>query len=94
MGPGITRTSKLLISYLVLSNLSTMVFMGFYIFFLQANGLSYTEMTIVFAANFLALALFDLPTGNLADRYGRKRSIVVGTFIFAVGLLIYALTSS
>lgn len=94
MALDITRTSKLLIAYLLVSNLSTMVFMGFYIFFLQANGLSYLEMTIVFAANFLALALFDLPTGNLADKYGRKRSIVIGTLIFAVGLLIYALTSS
>jgi MFS family permease len=90
----ITRTSKLLVIYLLVSNLSTMVFMGFYIFFLQANGLSYLEMTIVFAANFLALALFDLPTGNLADKFGRKKSIVVGTFIFALGLLVYALTSS
>ena len=94
MALDITRTSKLFVAYLLISNLSTMVFMGFYIFFLQANGLSYLEMTIVFAANFLALALFDLPTGNLADKYGRKRSIVVGTMIFALGLLVYALTSS
>ena len=94
MSLGITRTSRLLIAYMLMVNLSTMVFMGFYIFFLQANGLSYMEMTIVFAANFLALALFDLPTGNLADKYGRKRSILIGTVIFAIGLLVYALTSS
>jgi MFS family permease len=94
MAPGLTRTSKQLITYLVLSELSTYVFMGIYIFYLQANGLSYLEMTLVFAANFLTLALCDLPTGNLADKHGRKRSIVAGTLIFAYGLFIYALTSS
>ena len=45
-------------------------------------------------AYLLAAALFLLPFGNLADRYGRKRLFITGVILFMVASLITALSSN
>jgi len=90
----LSRTSKEYIAYMATLNLGFFVFQSYYILYLRVNGLSYTDITFIFAANFVALALLNFVSGNFADRHGRKKAIVIGGAINVVGFLIYGLSSS
>lgn len=90
----LSRTSKEYIAFSAVLNLGFFVFQSYYILYLRVNGLSYTDITLIFAANFIALALLCFVSGGLADRYGRKRAIVIGGVITVIGFLVYGLSSS
>lgn len=48
-------------------------------------GLSMREILEVQAIFGIAVALFEVPTGYVADMWGRRASLIVGTFISGVG---------
>ena len=60
-----------------------------YVAHMSEKGLTSFQVGQVLAAASLALSLFDYPTGNLADKFGRKRAIVFGFAIWAIGLLAF-----
>lgn len=45
-------------------------------------------LAVIFEASVL---IFEIPTGLLADRFGRKQSVVLGYFLFALSGLIFVL---
>jgi|GEM_PF-327610 len=55
--------------------------------YLYANGLSYAEVAIVNAVWWSGLVLFELPTGYVADRIGRRASLLLGTATVTVSTL-------
>jgi len=55
-------------------------------------GLSYFKISLVTSALGLSMAVFELPTGALADGFSRKVSVVVGFFIIAVAAAMIPLT--
>lgn len=57
---------------------------------LLEKGLTETQMMHVNASFFILLAIFEVPTGAYADRYGRKASTTLGWLICALGMGIYA----
>ena len=64
------------------------------LFQMQALGLSLTEVLLgesVFAATIL---LFEVPSGVLADRLGRKRTLIAGAVFMASGIIVFALAQS
>ena len=93
-GFGLGKTSRQYILALGLINLAFFVFQGYFIFYLQQSGLSYLQMSLIYAVNLVFSALISLPLGNLADRYGRKRAFATGTAIMGLAMLIYAGTHS
>jgi len=60
-----------------------------YILFLRDNGLSFSEVGLVNCAFLLAVFLFEIPTGVVADYFGRKFSVVLGVFAWALGAFVY-----
>ena len=78
--------------YLVLSQfvwLPTSLIVGVNTLFLLDGGLSNVE---VFAANAiytLGLVLFEIPTGMVADTWGRRTSYLLGAVVQLVGNLLY-----
>jgi MFS family permease len=42
----------------------------------------------------IAVVVFDVPTGAMADRIGRKKSILVGSALMAISLCIYVIGTS
>ncbi|MSP63384.1 MAG: MFS transporter [Myxococcales bacterium] len=56
--------------------------------FFGARGLSVTEITLLNTVYCVAAVLFEVPTGVLADRWGRKRAMVLGSLMMAAGCLI------
>lgn len=53
-----------------------------------SHGITQTQLGILIAANILTLALFDIPTGAIADTLGHKTSVFLGTFIWSISYLI------
>ena len=59
------------------------------LYFSKVSG-SYALGMSVFSAVFLSSALFEIPTGIMSDRIGRKWTLVLGTVAILVGVIIYA----
>jgi MFS family permease len=89
-----SRTSREYIAYMAILNSGFFVFQSYYIIFLTINGLNYTDISLIFVGNFLALAILNLFAGDFADRHGRKKAILIGGAINVFGFLVYGLSSS
>ena len=70
------------------------LWMPIWVIYLLDKGLSLTQITLMDAPFWLILALSEVPTGAFGDRYGRKQSVAVGTFVFAVTMLLFGLADS
>jgi predicted MFS family arabinose efflux permease len=61
---------------------------GLYLlFWVQERGLSPALVAAVLAAGDLAIMLFEVPTGWVADRWGPRASLVIGSLVQVAGLL-------
>jgi MFS family permease len=79
-------------SYLVISGLFTLsasLIWGINTLFLLHAGLSIFEVFVANAAFTAAMALFEIPTGVVADTRGRRTSFLLSEATLAVGTLAY-----
>lgn len=51
-------------------------------------GLNPLQLVLVGTALELSAAIFEVPTGVVADTYGRRLSVIIGTALFGVGFII------
>lgn len=63
-------------------------------FFLLRLGFSYTQMFLLECFFGAGMFLFEIPTGIVADKFGRKVSLILGTLFFGGGFTVFALTRS
>jgi MFS family permease len=63
-------------------------------FYLEWGGLDYTRMFLLEGAYSLFVFLLEVPTGTIADRFGRKWSLVVGTLFAGVAFMMFGLVRS
>ena len=59
--------------------------------YIEALGASLLEIGLISSVGSALSALITLPGAYIADRYGRKRIIIVFTYFIAVGYLVHAL---
>lgn len=59
-------------------------------FFTIWGGITFFQVMILQAIFTVSIFLLEVPTGSIADKFGRKTSIVLGCFISSLGALIYA----
>ena len=57
----------------------------------ESLGASFTDLQWVLSGYALALAVFLLTAGSLADRFGRRRLFLIGLTIFSAASLLCAL---
>lgn len=79
------------------NNIRTIYLLGFFNSFmvvtpvfvplLQGHGLSMNQVLQTQALFALTIALFEVPSGYIADLWGRRRAILLGATFFAVGFL-------
>src|SRR4030067_773000 len=50
-------------------------------------------MTLVDAAFWITMIVFQIPTGLIGDKYGRKTVLFLGEVLFAVGVLMFGLST-
>lgn len=62
--------------------------------FLIAKGLSFTEIMVLQSISAISQVLFEVPTGAVADKHGRKISILLGSIVWAISLFIYIIGKS
>jgi MFS family permease len=76
--------------YRVLYNF--MLFLPVWVIFLQDKfGLNLTQVTLIDSAFWFTMALTEIPTGAVADTWGRKQSQVIGMVISTISILMFAL---
>jgi predicted MFS family arabinose efflux permease len=64
------------------------------VFFRHDIGMSMTEIMLVQGGFGLAMALFEFPSGYLADRIGYRKTLIVAAMMNAVGWSIYVRADS
>jgi len=57
--------------------------------YLQARGLDLSQVAILTSVLTIGILLFEIPTGLIADKIGRKKSVVIAIFIQALGEYLY-----
>lgn len=61
--------------------------------YFQHIGYNFTQIGILFAILQLSKFLFEMPTGFIADKYGRKTSLVIGIILQLICYIIMGTTS-
>jgi MFS family permease len=64
-------------------------FDAFLILFLIDKGMTYTQIGILYASREIITNLFEIPSGLIADIYGRKKSLAAALLIFSISFLIF-----
>lgn len=80
----------LILSY-VLSGFASGLWSPFRSNYIEALGASIVEIGLISSIGSALSAVITIPGAYIADRYGRKRIIVVFTYFVAVGYLIHAI---
>jgi len=62
--------------------------------FYQENNLSITEIMLLKSVYSIVIVILELPSGYVADVLGRKKTLVAGSFLAAIGFIIYSLSHS
>jgi MFS family permease len=63
------------------------------IYLTDHRGLSFTEVTVLDAAFWVVLVIMEVPTGAIADRWGRKVSLMWGAFANAIAIAVFAVAA-
>src|SRR3954462_3790485 len=56
--------------------------------FFQQRGLDFTEIALLNSVYALTAIAFEVPTGALADRFGRCRAMLLGALLMAMGCVV------
>lgn len=70
---------------IVLSNILLITYIYFAIYFMQI-GFSLTQIGVLLAISRLTILIFEIPTGSIADNYGRKFSTILG---YIISIILY-----
>lgn len=73
-----------------LSGLSNAATVTFTLYFLS-HGLNQSQIGILFGVFMISMAIFNIPTGTIADIFGHKASVAIGLFFQAIAFLIFFL---
>ena len=79
-----------------LSFIKNMMFFGAVAvpFFIDWGGLDYTRMFLLEASFAFWMFVLEIPTGVVADRYGRKYSLALGGLVSAASFALFGLVNS
>src|SRR5437762_56274 len=80
--------------YLYQGASSFAIWIPFWALWIRGNLGSDFEFTLVDVAFWVGLLVFQLPVGVIADRYGRKRTIVLSEAFRSAGILGYGLATT
>jgi len=69
-------------------------FDAFFILFLVEKGLSYSEIGILYAVREIFINIMEVPSGIIADTFGRKNSLIASFFAYIISFTIFYLSGS
>ena len=62
------------------------------VLFYESNGLKMKDIMLLQAVYSIVIVLLEIPSGYLADVWGRKRTILLGAIMGAIGFAIYGVS--
>lgn len=92
MEQGIKKLSSIRKYYLFQFFNSLVFFSPVIVLFWQANGLSMTQIMFLQSIYSLGVIILELPTGAFADYFGKKKSLMIGSLLWTIGLIGYGLS--
>lgn len=69
----------------LLFNLSKVI-MPFYVLYFLHIGFSFFQIALIGSIRSIVALVFEIPTGAMADKYGRKISVILGYLLTAISL--------
>lgn len=76
--------------YLVMMLRNLVFFVPVCVLFWQDNGLNMTQIMILQSLYAIGTVVLEIPTGYIADIYGRKKSLIYSAIAFFVAISIYS----
>jgi MFS family permease len=70
------------------------VFLAVWVIYLQQRGLSLSRAALIDATFFVAAALAEIPTGIVADKFGRKTSMTAGATMLSLQSLTFTIVAA
>jgi predicted MFS family arabinose efflux permease len=64
------------------------LFMPVLVKFFHSRGLDFTQIALLNSVYALTALVFEVPTGALADRFGRARAMMLGALLMAIGCVV------
>ena len=72
-----------------------LIWVPVWIIFLQdERGLSLTQVGLMEAVFWVSMFVAEVPTGAIADRFGRRTSLALGGFMFTIGTFMFVMLES
>ena len=68
-------------------------FDAFFILFLMEKGLPFTQIGILYAVREIVINISEIPSGIIADTFGRKRALVGSFFLYIASFLVFYISS-
>ena len=62
---------------------------AFLLLFFLENGASFSQIGILYAAREIIINSFEIPSGIIADTYGRKNSLLIALFSYILSFLVF-----
>jgi len=82
-------------SYLFRFVMDFQLWLPIWVVYLQVQrGLSLTQITLLDTPFLLLIVLAEVPTGAIADRFGRRVSLMLGSGLFAVAIFIFGIADN
>lgn len=82
-------------SYLYRFLLQFQLWWPIWVIYLQKHrGLSLTQITLLDTAFFLLIVFAEVPTGAIADRWGRKVSLMLGSLALAIAVFVFGIAEN
>lgn len=69
-------------------------FDAFFILFLMEKGVSFTQIGILYAIREVVTNLFELPSGLIADSFGRKKALAFSFILYISSFILFYLLQS
>jgi MFS family permease len=60
----------------------------------ETRGLSLTQISLLDTPFWLLIVVAEVPTGAIADRFGRKLSLMLGSALFAIAVFVFGIADS
>ena len=79
--------------YLLKGIMWFMVSMPIIVLFFQEHGLSLSKVMILQSIYSISVALFEIPSGYIADIFGRKKAIIISTILSFIGYVLFSFFS-
>ncbi len=64
------------------------------IYLQRSRGLSLTQITLLDTPFFLLIVLAEVPTGAIADRFGRRVSLMLGSTMLAIAVFVFGIADN